>query len=53
MRASIHKKIESINNIRHDYDVDDVTTINYTSVMPVQNTLLAYTRTALQNHTPQ
>jgi len=52
MGACIHKKMESIKNIGHDYDVDDVITVNYTSVMPVQNTLLTYTRTALQNHTP-
>lgn len=45
--------MESIKNIRHNYDVDDVKTVNYTSVMAVQNTLLAHTRTALQNHTPQ
>jgi hypothetical protein len=53
MQATIHKKMESIKNIRYDRDVDNITTVNYTSVMPVQNTLLTYTRTALQNHTPQ
>jgi hypothetical protein len=44
MGASIHKKMESVKNITHD---DDVTTVNDVSVMPVQNTLLAYTHTAL------
>ena len=36
--------MKSIKNIRYDCDVNDITTANYTSVMPVQNTLLAYTR---------